>query len=157
MQTVLLAYLRQSLRTELIEGVETEVAHSLGGKVGIVILIDDLLYQSVFGLAHRALTSFPYQHHQVLQKSQLLDVPFLSLDFERVHRDRMLLGIGNVFATKVFTQSLIRVSGIYQHDVGVLLMGLAHHRVYIKTLAASRRTEDKEVAIVGQLVSSLFS
>ena len=36
-------------------------------------------------------------------------------------------------------------------------MGLAHHRVNIKALAASRRTEDKEVAVVGQLVSSLFS
>ena len=103
MQTVLLAYLRQSLRTELIEAVEAEVAHSLGGKVGIVILVDDLLYQPVLGLAHRTLTSFPYQHHQVLQESQLLDVPFLSSDFERVHRDRVFLGIGNIFATKVFT------------------------------------------------------
>ena len=157
MQTVLLAYLRQSLSTELIESVETEVAHSLGGEIDIVILVDDLFYQSVFGLAHSALTSFPYQHHEVFQKSQLLDVPFLSLDFERVHRDRMLLGIGNVFSAEVFTQSLIRVTCIYQHDVGVLLMGLAHHGVYIKTLAASRRTEDKEVAVVGQLVSSLFS
>ena len=157
MQTVLLAYLRQSLSTELIEAVETEVAHSLGGEVGFVILVDDLLYQPVLGLAHRALTSFPYQHHEVFQESQLLDVPFLSLDFERVHRDRMLLGIGNVFSAEVFTQSLIRVTCIYQHDVGVLLMGLAHHGVYIKTLAASRRTEDKEVAVVGQLVSSLFS
>ena len=157
MQTVLLAYLRQSLSTELIESVETEVAHSLGGEIGIVILVDDLLYQPVLGLAHCALTSFPYQHHEVFQESQLLDVPFLSLDFERVHRDRMLLGIGNVFSAEVFTQSLIRVTCIYQHDVGVLLMGLAHHGVYIKTLAASRRTEDKEVAVVGQLVSSLFS
>ena len=157
MQTVLLAYLRQSLRTEFIEAVETEVAHSLSGEVGVVILIDDLLNQPVFGLAHRALTSFPYQHHQVLQESQLLDVPFLSLDFERVHRDRVFFGIGNVFAPKVFTQSLIRVTSIYQHDVGVLLMGLAHHRVDIKALAASRRTKDKEVAVVGQLVSSLFS
>ena len=157
MQTVLLAYLRQSLRTEPIEAVETEVAHSLGGEVGIVVLVDDLLYQSVLGLAHRALASFPYQHNQVLQESQLLDVPFLSLDFERIHRDRMFFGIGNVFATKVFTQSLIRVSCIYQHDVGVLLMGLAHHGVYIKALAASRRTEDKEITVVGQLVSSLFS
>ena len=157
MQTVLLAYLRQSLSTELIESVETEVAHSLGGEIGIVILVDDLLYQPVFGLAHRALTSFPYQHHQVLQESQLLDVPFLSLDFERVHRDRMLFGIGNVFASKIFAQSLIRVSCIYQHDVGVLLMGLAHHRVDIKALSASRRTEDEEVAVVGQFVLSLFS
>ena len=157
MQTVLLAYLWQSLCAELIESVETEVAHSLGGEIGFVILVDDLFYQSVFGLAHCALTSFPYQHHQVPQESQLLDIPFLSLDFERVHRDRMLLGIGNVFAPKVFTQSLIRVSGIYQHDVGVLLMGLAHHRVYIKTLAASRRTEYEEVAVVGQLILSLFS
>ena len=63
----------------------------------------------------------------------------------------MFFGIGNVFASKVFTQSLILVTGINQHDVGVLLMGLAHHGVYIKTLAASRRTEDKEVAVVGQL------
>ena len=157
MQTVLLAYLRQSFSTELIESIKTEVAHSLGGEIGIVILVDDLLYQPILGLAHRALTSFPYQHHQVLQESQLLDVPFLSLDFERVHRDRMLLGVGYVFASKVFTQSLIRVTCIYQHDVGVLLMGLAHHGVNIKALAASRRTEDKEVAVVGQLVSSLFS
>ena len=103
MQTVLLAYLRQSLSTELIESVETEVAHSLGGEIGIVILVDDLLYQPVLGLAHRALTSFPYQHHQVLQESQLLDVPFLSLDFERVHRDRMFFCVGYVFASKVFT------------------------------------------------------
>ena len=156
MQTVLLAYLRQSLSTELIEAVETEVAHSLGGEIGIVILVDDLLYQPVLGLAHRALTSFPYQHHEVFQESQLFDVPFLSLDFERVHRDRMLLGIGNVFSAEVFTQSLIRVTCIYQHDVGVLLMGLAHHGVNIKALAASRRTEDKEVAVVSQLISSLF-
>ena len=103
MQTVLLAYLRQSLSTELIESVETEVAHSLGGEIGIVILVDDLFYQSVFGLDHCALTSFPYQHHQVLQESQLLDVPFLSLDFERVHRDRMFFCVGYVFASKVFT------------------------------------------------------
>ena len=157
MQTVLLAYLRQSLSTELIEAVETEVAHSLGGEVGFVILVDDLLYQPVLGLAHRALTSFPYQHHEVFQESQLLDVPFLSLDFERVHRDRMLLGIGNVFSAEVFTQSLIRVSSINQHDVGVLLMGLAHHGVNIKALAASRRTENEEVAVVGQLILSLFS
>ena len=156
MQTILLAYLRQSLRAELIEAVETEATHSLGGKVGIVILVDDLFYQPVFGLAHCALTSFPYQHHEVLQESQLLDVPFLSLDFERVHRDRMLLGIGNVFSAEVFTLSLIRVTCIYQHDVGVLLMGLTHHGVNIKALAASRRTEDKEVAVVSQLISSLF-
>ena len=103
MQTVLLAYFRQSLSTELIESVETEVAHSLGGEIGIVILVDDLFYQSVFGLAYCALTSFPYQHHQVLQESQLLDVPFLSLDFERVHRDRMFFCVGYVFASKVFT------------------------------------------------------
>ena len=57
MQTVLLAYLRQPLRAELIEAVETEGAHSLGGEVGIVILVDDLLYQPVLGLAHCALTS----------------------------------------------------------------------------------------------------
>ena len=43
MQTILLAYLRQSLSTDLIEAVETEVAHSLGGEVGIIILVDDLL------------------------------------------------------------------------------------------------------------------
>ena len=157
MQTILLAYLRQSLRTEFIEGIETEVAHSFGGKIGIVILVDDLLYQPVFGLAHRALTSFPYQHHQILQESQLLDVPFLSLDFKRVHRDRMFFCVGYVFATKVFTQSLIRVSSINQHDVGVLLMRLAHHGVNIKTLAASRRTEYEEVAVVGQFILSLFS
>ena len=103
MQTILLAYLRQSLCAELIEGVETEVAHSLGGEVGIIILVDDLLYQPILGLDHRALTSLPYQHHQILQESQLLDVPFLSFDFERVHRDRMLFCVGYVFASKVFT------------------------------------------------------
>ena len=103
MQTILLAYLRQSLRAELIEGVETKVVHSLGGEVGIIILVDDLLYQPILGLAHCALTSFPYQHHQVLQESQLLDVPFLSFDFEWVHRDRMFFCVGYVFASKVFT------------------------------------------------------
>ena len=68
----------------------------------------------------------------------------------------MLFCVGYVFATKVFTQSLIRVSCIYQHDVGVLLMGLAHHGIDIKTLAASRRTEYEEVAIVGQLILSFL-
>ena len=69
----------------------------------------------------------------------------------------MFFCVGYVFATKVFTQSLIRVTCIYQHDVGVLLMGLAHHRIDIKALAASRRTEYEEVAVVGQLILSLFS
>ena len=93
----------------------------------LIVFVDDLLDELVLGLCHRSLTAFPYQHDEVFQKSQLLDIPFLSLYLKGIHRDGMLFSIGYVFATEIFAQSLVGVSRIDQHDVGVLLMGLAYH------------------------------
>ena len=136
-QSVLVTDFGYAPCTELIECVEAQPSDAVMPEMRLIVFVDDLLDELVLGLCHRSLTAFPYQHDEVFQKSQLLDIPFLSLYLKGIHRDGMLFSIGYVFATEIFAQSLVGVSRIDQHDVGVLLMGLAYHGIDVKTLAAA--------------------
>ena len=136
-QSVLITDFWDAPCTELIEAVETQTTNTIFSKVCLVILVDDLLNEFVFCLCYRTLTAFPNQHDKVFQESQFLDIPFFSLDLEGIHRDGMLFGIRDILAVEVFTQSFIRITCVHQHDVSILLMGLAYHGIDVKTLAAA--------------------
>ena len=65
-------------------------------KVSLVILLDDLLDEQFLDLRRDGLVAFPDQHDEILQEVGLLDIELFFLDAERIHRDRMLLGITDI-------------------------------------------------------------
>ena len=50
----------------------------------------------------------------------LLDVQLLATDIEWIHRDGSLLGVTDILAADILTQTLVGVSGIDHNDVGIL-------------------------------------
>ena len=126
-----------TLSAVFIEGVEREFLNLPQTEVGIIILRNDILNQMVFRLGYLAIGSFPDKHDKVLQEAYLLDIQFLAVDGEGVHRDRMLLGVTDILAVDVIAKSFIGVTRIYQHNVGVLLPQLANHAVGEEGLATS--------------------
>ena len=69
----------------------------------------------------------------------------------------MLLCVADVLAVEILAQSFIAVTGIYKHDVGVLLMSLAHHTVDIEALAAAGWAEYEEVGVICQFFLAFLS
>ena len=126
-----------TLSAVFIEGVEREFLDLSQTEVGIIILGDDILNQMVFRLGYLAIGSFPDKHDKVLQEAYLLDIQFLAVNGEGVHRDRMLLGVTDILAVDVIAKSFIGVTRIYQHNVSVLLPQLANHAVGEEGLATS--------------------
>src|SRR5574344_2311236 len=118
----------------LVESVEREVVNAFLHKVFIEILCDDLLYQAVFRLGDFSLGSLPDKHDEILQEANLLDIQLLSLDGKGVHRDRMLIGIADILASDIFTESLIRVTRIDHDHIGVLFPHLAHYAVHVELI-----------------------
>ena len=123
-EVVLLADLGNTLDTELIESIEVERLYPSSEMV-LIVFCYGLFDELVLGFRHRSLRSLPDKHHKVLQESHLLDVVFRARDAERVHGDRMFLGIADILASDVLAQSFIGVSGIDHHDIRVLLPHLA--------------------------------
>ena len=109
-------------RCETLESVE----------VHVVILTDDLLDKPLLGLSGITLCSFPYEHDKVLQESCLFHIQLLTLNTEGVHGDRMFLCIADIFTADIFTQSLIGVTRIDHHDIGVLFPHLTDNAVHVE-------------------------
>ena len=105
-KAVLVTDFRKPLYAEFIEGIEAEVVN-LAVKMCRKILCDGLLNQLVLSLGDSALRTFPDEHDEVLEEANLLNVVLLALNAERIHRDRMLVRIADVFATDIFAKSLI--------------------------------------------------
>ena len=99
--------LRNTACTVFIESIEGEFLDLSSTEVSIVVLGDDILDKMVFCFGYLAIGSFPNQHDKVLQEAYLLDVQLLSLDGERVHRDRMLFGIADVLAIDIVAESFV--------------------------------------------------
>ena len=76
---------------------------------------------------------------EVFLLSEVLAI-FHVADLEGVHRDGMFLAVTDIRAMEVAADTFIRVAGIDQHDIGVLLYQLAHHGIRRKTLAAAAWT-----------------
>ncbi|MBR8706321.1 hypothetical protein IX324_002110 [Bacteroides pyogenes] len=93
--------------TVLIECVERKGLNLFLYKIFFEVFCDNLFYESVFRLGDFALGSLPDEHYQVLQEANLLDVQFLTLDGERVHRNRMLVGIADVLASNILAESFV--------------------------------------------------
>ena len=121
--------LRNTARAVFIECVERKFLDLSCSEVSIVVLGDDILNQMVFRFGYLAVGSFPDKHDKVLQEANLLDIQLLSLDGERVHRDRMLFGIADVLTIDIVTESFVGVTSIDKDNIGVLLPKLANHTV----------------------------
>ena len=141
----------------LIECVEREVVDTLLHKVFIEILCDDLLNQSVFCLGDFSLCSLPDKHDEIFQEAYLLDVQLLSLDGKGVHRDRMFIGIADVLATNILTESFVGVTCIDHDNIGILFPHLANYAVHVERLTASTWTQTEEVGVVRNLVLALLA
>ena len=114
-------------------------------EVGFIVFLDTLLDKLLLNLCRYSIVSFPYQHNEVLQEVHLLDVQLLLLDAERVHRDRILLGIADVLASYIVTESFVGVTGINHNYIGVLFPKLTDDAIHVETLTATTRTQHKEV------------
>ncbi len=101
-------------------------------KIGFIVFGNNLLYETVFCLAHFSVTSFPNEHDKVFQKPDFLHVQLLSLDAKRIHSDRIFLGVTDIFATDIFTESFIRVTCIDHNDIGILLPKLSDDTVHME-------------------------
>ncbi|GFH99286.1 hypothetical protein IMSAGC004_01689 [Bacteroidaceae bacterium] len=126
-------------------------------EISVVILRDDLFYQTLLRLCDRALRTFPDEQHEILEETGFLHVHLLAVDAERVHRDRLLFRVADVLAVQVLAKSLVAVSRIDHHHVRSLLVKLAHDGVHVEALAAARRPQAEKIGVVGQFVLSLLS
>ncbi len=135
-QVVFVANLWDPLHAELIEAVEVERLNTPCEMV-LVVFRDGLLYELVLGLGDLAVRAFPNEHHEVLQEPHLLDIVFRTRDAERIHGDRMLLGIGDVLAAEILAEPLIGVSRVDHDDVSVLFPELPNHRVHVERIINS--------------------
>ena len=128
-------------------------------EVGFIILHDGLVDDGLF--QHRWLAgSLIYLEDKVLQEVFLLSEVLLILHLgylERIHGDRLFLGVGNVGSPEVAADSLIAVTGIYNHNICVLLIILSHHRVHEEALSASGGSQYEEIGVVGILHLSFLT
>lgn len=129
-EVVLLADLGDPLDAELVEGVEVERLNAPCEMV-LVVFGYGLLDELVLGLGDRPVRALPDEHDEVLQEAHLLDVVLRARDAERVHGDRMLLGIGDVLASDVLAEALVGVSGVHHHYVSILLPELPDDGVHV--------------------------
>ena len=106
-QVVLLYNLRNTDFTVLVECVERQVLYLFLHEVFIEVFRDNLLYETVFRLGDFTLGSFPDEHDQIFQEAYLLDVQLFTLDGKRIHRDRMLVRVADIFATDIFAESFV--------------------------------------------------
>ena len=109
---------------------------------------------SRFGLCDILVLTLPERQQQCHYRILLLHVEDVIIRIERIERNRMFLGVGVVYAILSVcltvdhgTQSRIRVSRVNQHDVGTLLIVLAHDVVHEETLSAARRPKHELVSI----------
>ena len=128
-------------------------------KEGIVILHDDLIDDGILNLGGHLATLEDQEDEgfeEVLLLPEVLSV-FCLGDFERIHGDGMLLGIGDIGTTEVAADSLVTVSGINHHHVRILLQQLAHHAIHVEALAAATGTNTEEISIVGVFVRTFLA
>ena len=126
-------------------------------EVGFIVFLDTLLNKLLLNLGRYGIVAFPYQHNEVLQEVHLLDVQLFLLDTERVHRDWILLGIADVFASYIVTESFVGITGINHDHIGVLLPKLTDDAIHVETLTATTWAQHKEVGVIGVLGLSLLT
>ena len=104
-----------------------------------------------------ALEDEKYQRHQeVLLLTEVLEVLRLS-HLEGIHGDGLFLAIRDICSTEIAAQSLITVTCIDNHHIGILLVILTHDCVHEERLTATRRAKNKEVRVVGVLYLSFLT
>ena len=69
----------------------------------------------------------------------------------------MFLGIADVFAADILAQALIRVTSVNHDNIRVLFPQLSYYAVHMERLAASRRAEAEEVAVVCQFLFAFLA
>ena len=69
----------------------------------------------------------------------------------------MLLGISDIGALEIGTDTLVGVSRVYHHNIGVLLQQLANHTIHMKRLSASTWPDTEEIGVVRKLNSPFLS
>ena len=100
-------------------------------EIGIIVLVQHGINDGILQLLRR-LVALEDLEDERLQKILLLSEVLLILhvtDLERIHRDRMLLAVRDIRAVEIAADTLIRVTCIHHHDIGVLLDELAHHGI----------------------------
>ena len=124
-----------------------------------VIVHDDLIDNRVLNL-RGFLGTLEDQEDEGLQEVLLLAeiLSVLNLgDLERVHRDRMLLGIADVRTAEIAADTLVGVTGINDDNVSVLLVVLTYNGIHEEGLTAARRTQHEEIRVVGVFDLSLLT
>ena len=128
-------------------------------KVGIVILYNDLIDDGILNLGGH-LATLEDQEDEGFEEVLLLPEVLLILrlgNLKWIHRDGMLLGIGDIGTTEVATDSLVAVTCIYHHHIRFLLQKLAHYTVHVKALTTTTGSDTEEIGIVSVLVRSLLA
>ena len=103
-------------------------------EVGFIVFLDTLFNKLLLNLGRYSIVTFPYKHSEILQEVHLFDVQLLLLDAERVHRDRILLGIADVLASHIVTESFVGVTGINHNHICILFPKLTDDAVHMRGL-----------------------
>ena len=116
-----------------------------------------MLDESVFCLAYLAIAAFPDKHDKVFQETDLFYIQLFALYAERVHGDRILLGIADILPTNILTESFIRVTCIDHDHIGILLPKLTYYAIHVERLTATAWAKTEKVRVVGKLFLAFFS
>jgi hypothetical protein len=144
-----LAQLLALIIGELVKGLE----------VVLIVLHDGLVDDLVLYL-RRSLAALEDEEDERLEEVLLLAEVLTILDvrdLERVHGDGMFLTVGDVSAFEIAAYTLVRVTRIDHHHVGVLLQELADDTVHVEALTASAWADAKEVCVVGHLHTAFLA
>ena len=104
------------------------------GEVRLVVLDDGLVDNLVLNL-RGSLVALEDEEDERLEEVLLLAevLSILCVRYlERVHRDGLLLRIGDVSAFEIAAYTLVAVAGIYHDNIGVLLQELADDAVHVE-------------------------
>ena len=130
-----------------------------GMEVFLVVLHNRLVDDLVLNLGSR-FVAFEDEEDERFEEVLLFpEVLFILLGghLEWVHRDGLVLGVGDVSAMKRATYTFVRVAGIYHDNVGILLQKLPDDAIHMKALPAAAWPEAKEVGIVCHLHFALLA
>jgi hypothetical protein len=91
---------------------------------------------------------FPGKPISVPRKSFFSMLYSCSADLEGVHRDRLLIGIGDVFPLIIRTKAGIGMAGIDNDHIHIIKLVLLDQRIHKKGLARTAGTQHKFVAVI---------
>ena len=105
-------------------------------------------YNIPFDRVKNAIGPFPKQADKRSQKIFLFNIVFVLRDLEGVHRDRLLICIGDIFPLIIGTKAGIGMAGIDDHHIHIKELVLLDQCIHKKGLARTAGAQNEFVAVI---------